>query len=54
MEGWGGTVIALLPGKVTGIRIAKIWDDGTSNASATFGMASVVEQLESFVPDSAC
>jgi hypothetical protein len=54
MEGWGGTVIALLPGKVTGIRIAKIWDDGTNNASATFGMASVVEQLESFVPDSAC
>jgi hypothetical protein len=54
MEGWGGTVVALLPGKLTGIRIAKIWDDGTNNASATYGMASVAEQLESFVSDSTC
>jgi CubicO group peptidase (beta-lactamase class C family) len=54
MEGWGGTVVALLPGKLTGIRIAKIWDDGTNDASATDGMASVAEQLESFVSDSAC
>jgi len=54
MEGWGGTVVALMPGKLTGIRIAKIWDDGTNDASATDGMASVAEQLESFVSDSTC
>jgi CubicO group peptidase (beta-lactamase class C family) len=54
MEGWGGTVIALLPGKLTGIRIAKIWDDDTNNASATVGMAEVADQLEHVVSDSTC
>lgn len=54
MEGWGGTVIALFPGKLTGIRIAKIWDDGTNNASATSGMAAVAEQLESFGSAGTC
>jgi hypothetical protein len=54
MEGWGGTVVALLPGKLTGIRIAKIWDDGTKNASATSGMAAIADQLESFVPNGPC
>jgi CubicO group peptidase (beta-lactamase class C family) len=54
MEGWGGTVIALLPGKLTGIRIAKIWDGDTNNASATVGMAEVADQLEHVVSDSTC
>jgi hypothetical protein len=48
MEGWGGTVVALFPGKLTGIRIAKIWEDDTHTASATSGMAIVADQLASF------
>jgi CubicO group peptidase (beta-lactamase class C family) len=48
MEGWGGTVVALFPGKLTGIRIAKIWEDDTHTASATSGMATVADQLASF------
>jgi CubicO group peptidase (beta-lactamase class C family) len=51
MEGWGGTVIALFPNKLTGIRIARIWEEASSNAAATFGMASVADRLEGFVTD---
>ena len=54
MEGWGGTVIALFPGKLTGIRIAKIWEDDTHTASATAGMAAAADQLESFGPEGGC
>jgi hypothetical protein len=54
MEGWGGTVIALFPGKITGIRIAKIWEDDTHTASATSGMAAVADQLDSFAPEGGC
>jgi hypothetical protein len=54
MEGWGGTVVALFPGKLTGIRIAKIWEDDTHTASATYGMAAVADQLDSFAPVGGC
>jgi hypothetical protein len=54
MEGWGGTVVALFPGKLTGIRIAKIWEDDTHTASATSGMAAAADQLDSFAPEGGC
>ncbi|HEV7613667.1 MAG TPA: hypothetical protein VGO37_17435 [Steroidobacteraceae bacterium] len=54
MEGWGGTVIALFPDKLTGIRIAKIWEDDTHTASATSGMAAVANQLKGFAPEHGC
>jgi len=54
MEGWGGTVVALFPGKLTGIRIAKIWEDDTHTASATSGMAAVADHLKSFAPEGGC
>lgn len=54
MEGWGGTVIALFPGKITGIRIAKIWEDDTSAAAVTLGMAAAADQLHHFSPDESC
>jgi hypothetical protein len=54
MEGWGGTVVALFPGKLTAIRIAKIWEDDSHTASATSGMAAVADQLESFAVEGGC
>jgi hypothetical protein len=54
MEGWGGTVVALFPGKLTGIRIAKIWEDDTHTASVTSGMAAVADQLARFLPEGGC
>ena len=48
MEGWGGTVFALFPGKITGIRVAKIWEDGAVTASESGGMAAVADHLEDF------
>ena len=54
MEGWGGTIVALFPGKLTGIRIAKIREDDSRTASATSGMAAVADQLESFAAEGGC
>jgi hypothetical protein len=54
MEGWGGTVITLFPGNLTGIRIAKIPEDDTHIASATSGMAAVADQLQSFAAGGGC
>jgi CubicO group peptidase (beta-lactamase class C family) len=54
MEGWGGTVVALFPGRLTAIRIAKIWEDDTHTASASSGMAAVADQLEGFAPKGGC
>jgi Beta-lactamase len=48
MEGWGGTVVALFPGKLTGIRIAKIWEENATTASGTAGMAAVANHLDDF------
>jgi hypothetical protein len=39
MEGWGGTVIALFPGKGTGVRIAKISEIVGGAVNATVGTA---------------
>src|ERR1700704_2811620 len=41
-------------GRVTGIRIAKIWEDDTHTASATSGMAAVADQLKGFAPERGC
>jgi hypothetical protein len=48
MIGWGGNIVALLPGGVTGIRLAK--SDGTQdNADVdTSGMAQVANSLSAF------
>ena len=54
MEGWGGSVVALFPRKLTGIRIAKIWEDDTHTASTTSGMAAVADQLAGFGPEGGC
>jgi hypothetical protein len=54
MEGWGGTVIALFPGKLTGIRVAKIWEDDTHTAGGTSGMARAADRLDSFAPAGGC
>jgi len=51
MQGWGGTVIGLFPGRVTGIRIAKVWGSDTSDVSASRGMAALADQLHSLCPD---
>jgi CubicO group peptidase (beta-lactamase class C family) len=50
MEGWGGTVIALFPDRITGIRIAKVWDDDGGIASETAGIAAIADHLSSFCP----
>jgi hypothetical protein len=48
MEGWGGAIIALLPNKMTGIRIGKIWEDETTDASNTSRMALAADRIKSF------
>jgi hypothetical protein len=45
MEGWGGTVIALFPDKLTGIRIAKIWAEDGGITNTTAGMAEGANSL---------
>jgi CubicO group peptidase (beta-lactamase class C family) len=48
MEGWGGTIIALFPGNLTGIRIAKTWEDDTKSMGTSFGMATAAQAIGSF------
>jgi len=50
MLGWGGTIVALFPGRVTGIRIAKIRENESSNAGAAAGMAAAADQLHALCP----
>jgi hypothetical protein len=50
MEGWGGTVLALFPNGMSGIRVAKIWEDNDSAAAMTSGTAGAVDRLKSFCP----
>lgn len=48
MIGWGGNIVALLPGGLTGIRVAKS-DESVDNADVdTGGMARVAENLSEF------
>ena len=50
MEGWGGTIVSLFPNKITGIRIAKIWQESGGASSETAGMAAVANHLMDFCP----
>jgi hypothetical protein len=50
MQGYGGTVVGLFPGKVTGIRIAKDRESDTSDVSASRSMAAMADQLHSLCP----
>jgi hypothetical protein len=50
MVGWGGNLVALMPGGLTGMRLAK-GDDSTDSAAAdTDGMARVADRLAPFCP----
>jgi len=48
MIGWGGNVVALLPGGTVGIRIAKSSGDAGDAFSNTDGMAEVAQRLTHF------
>lgn len=48
MEGWGGTIVALFPGGLTGIRIAKVVKDENGSASDTRNMAMVADRMVPF------
>jgi hypothetical protein len=48
MVGWGGNLIALLPGGVTGLRIARGDDTQDSAVSDTEGMALVADRISAF------
>jgi len=48
MIGWGGNIVALMPGGVTGIRLAKSDESGGSADVDTAGMAGVVDRLVKF------
>jgi hypothetical protein len=50
MLGWGGNLVALLPGGLTGIRLAKSADDASSAVVDTAGMARVANRLVKFCP----
>ena len=50
MQGYGGTVVGLFPGKVTGIRIAKVRESDTSDVSVSRSMAALADQLHSPCP----
>jgi hypothetical protein len=45
MIGWGGNIVALLPGGMTGIRIARSGDPADTAAVDTAGMARVADRL---------
>jgi len=48
MVGWGGNLVALMPGGLTGVRLAK-GDESTDVATAdTDGMARVADRLAPF------
>jgi CubicO group peptidase (beta-lactamase class C family) len=48
MEGWGGNIVALFSGGLTGIRIANVTTDSDGSASGSSTMAAVANQLVSF------
>jgi CubicO group peptidase (beta-lactamase class C family) len=47
MVGWGGNLVALLPGGLTGIRLAKADESSNPAVDDTDGMARVAERLAS-------
>jgi hypothetical protein len=48
MVGWGGNIVALMPGGLTGIRLAKSGETGDNAEGDTSGMARVANSLSSF------
>jgi len=48
MVGWGGNIVALLPGGMTGIRLAKSGGTPDNSDSDTSGMARVANSLSKF------
>ena len=50
MLGWGGNLVALLPGGLTGIRLAKSAETKDGSENDTRGMAQVADNLSRFCP----
>jgi hypothetical protein len=48
MIGWGGNIAALLPGGLTGIRLAKSGETADNSEVDTSGMARVANSLSKF------
>ena len=48
MIGWGGNIVALLPGGITGIRLAKSGGTPDNSDSDTAGIAKVADSLSKF------
>jgi hypothetical protein len=48
MVGWGGNIVALLPGGSTGIRLAKSGQTAGNSEVDTSGMAQVANALSKF------
>ena len=48
MIGWGGNIVALLPGGLTGIRLAKSGETADNSEVDTSGMAQVADSLSRF------
>jgi hypothetical protein len=48
MIGWGGNIVALLPGGLTGIRLAKSRQTTDNSEVDTSGMARVAKSLSKF------
>lgn len=47
MRGWGGNLVVLMPGELTGIRLAKNWE-GEEAVTDVSGMAAVADRLANF------
>jgi len=50
MIGWGGNIVALMPGGLTGIRLAKSGETADNSEVDTSGMAQVANSLSRFCP----
>ncbi len=50
MIGWGGNIVALLPGGITGIRLAKSGETADNSDVDTSGMAEAANSLSKFCP----
>jgi hypothetical protein len=48
MMGWGGNIVALLPGGITGIRLARSGETPDNREADTTGMAQLANALSPF------
>jgi len=48
MIGWGGNIVALMPGGLTGIRLAKSGETADNSEVDTSGMAQAANSLSRF------